>query len=57
MMNKSLAIARLMELLQGALVVPKKRKKTRIPRGAQIKRLEGKKRRSEVKKGRGGIDF
>ena len=50
--NKALAVTRLMELLEGALVVAKKRKKTRVPRGAQLKRLEEKKHRGEIKKGR-----
>jgi ribosome-associated protein len=52
--NKEAVTERFAELLREALVVPKKRKKTRVPRGAREARLQDKKRRSQVKKMRGG---
>lgn len=48
--NKQLATQRLRELVARALHVPKPRKKTRPPRSATEKRLEGKGRRGQVKK-------
>lgn len=55
--NRAEAIERLRELLVRAIVEPKRRKKTRPSYGAKQRRLEGKRRRSEIKKGRsGGFD-
>jgi ribosome-associated protein len=51
--NKAAAEARLAELVRGALMVPKKRKATRVPRAAKEKRLQDKKQQSERKKHRG----
>jgi ribosome-associated protein len=45
-------LAKLRAILLQALVVPKARKKTKPSRGSKRRRLEGKKRRSEVKQGR-----
>lgn len=52
--NRAEAIDRLRELLVKAVVEPKRRKKTKPSYGSKQRRLEGKKRRSEIKKGRGG---
>jgi ribosome-associated protein len=51
--NKEAVTARFAELLREALVVPKARRKTRIPRSSQEARLRAKKHRSQVKKMRG----
>lgn len=52
--NKEIAIERFIAILKGALVEPKKRKKTKPSRAAKERRLQAKKKRSEVKKGRSG---
>jgi ribosome-associated protein len=52
--NKEAVTERFAELLRQALVVQKKRKKTRPPRGASEARLRAKKQRSQLKKMRGG---
>ena len=52
--NKEAVTGRFAELIRGALIVPKKRKKTRPPRGAAEARLRAKKQRSQVKKMRSG---
>ncbi len=49
-LNKELAKQRLRELVAHALRVPKRRKKTRPPESAAEERLEGKSRRSRIKK-------
>jgi ribosome-associated protein len=48
--NKELAKQRLRDLVTRALRVPKRRKKTRPPKSAVEKRLEGKSRRGKAKK-------
>ncbi len=45
---------RLAAILLGALVEPKSRRKTKPTQGSKRRRLEGKKRRSDVKRGRSG---
>lgn len=50
--NRDLAEARLAETVRLALVVPKKRKRTRVPRGAVERRLAEKKRRAGRKQDR-----
>jgi ribosome-associated protein len=50
--NREDARERLIDLVRLALVRPKIRKKTRLPRVAKEKRLEEKKRRSDIKKQR-----
>ena len=50
--NKKNAFARLAVIVRKALFVPKKRMKTKVPKKAKEKRLEEKKRRGDVKKGR-----
>lgn len=52
--NKEAVTGRFADLLREALIVPKKRKKTRPPRGASEARLRAKKQRSQVKKMRSG---
>jgi ribosome-associated protein len=47
--NKEIAIKRLLELLSTGLIVPKTRKKSKVPKAAIRKRLESKKLHSEVK--------
>ncbi len=51
--NKADAIERLVELLRDAMVRPKPRRPTRPTLGSKQRRLEGKKRRSDVKAKRG----
>jgi ribosome-associated protein len=48
--NREAVTERLVELLREALHVPKRRRKTRVPRAAKEERLRSKKQRSEVKK-------
>ena len=52
------AIDRLLELLRGAMVRPVPRRATKPTFGSKQRRLEGKKRRSDVKakRGSGGFD-
>lgn len=51
--NRADAIDRLLDLLREAAVRPKPRRATRPTLGSKVRRLEGKKRRSDVKAGRG----
>lgn len=53
--NRELVTARFAELVARALVVPKKRIRTRPSRAAREARLDEKKKRSAVKKMRGAI--
>ncbi|CAN5626971.1 alternative ribosome rescue aminoacyl-tRNA hydrolase ArfB [soil metagenome] len=53
--NREAVTDRLCELLEEALHVPKPRRKTRPPRASREKRLQSKKRRSEIKKMRGPV--
>lgn len=50
--NRAKALKRLNEMVNKALVVPKKRRPTRPTKAAKIKRLESKKKRSAIKKSR-----
>ena len=50
--NRDDARERLAELIRKALFVPKPRKATKPSYGSKLRRIEGKKRRSEVKAGR-----
>ena len=50
--NVEVVLARLVSVLQEALLRPKKRKKTRPSRGAKQRRLNEKKRRGDVKRQR-----
>jgi ribosome-associated protein len=51
-MNRDAAVARFQELIEEALTVPKKRRKTRISRAQKAKRLDDKKKRSRLKQDR-----
>ena len=55
--NREAALEELRDLIVAAKHVPKARKRTKPSAGAKRRRLEGKKIRSEVKKGRSGRDF
>ena len=50
--NRQDARDRLADLIREALVVPKRRIKTKPTRASQERRVEGKKKRSDVKRGR-----
>lgn len=50
--NKEIVIKRFTKILQNALVVPKVRKKTKIPKSVIKKRLKDKKNLSEIKQSR-----
>lgn len=47
--NKAIVISKMSSLIEKALVIPKKRKATRVTRASKIKRLESKKLNSEIK--------
>jgi ribosome-associated protein len=53
--NREAVTQRFVELLAGALHIPRPRRKTKVPRGEREKRLKEKKRRSEVKRLRGPV--
>lgn len=50
--NRADAIDRLLELLREASIRPKPRRATRPTLGSKVRRLEGKKRRGDIKAGR-----
>ena len=54
-MNRQEALERLLELIRRATEKPKPRKKTKPTYASKLKRLEGKKRRSGIKAGRGRV--
>jgi ribosome-associated protein len=49
-------LSKIMAMLEEVRVAPKKRKKTRPTKGSSRRRLEGKRVRSDVKKGRGRVE-
>ena len=55
--NQSDAYARLEELLEKASTPPKKRRKTRPTRASERRRLANKKRRGDLKKLRGRVEW
>lgn len=55
--NKQLVIKKMNELVTKALIIPKKRKPTKISKAAKEKRFDSKKKRGEIKQGRKKIDF
>ncbi len=55
--NRLDALVRLEQLIVDATTVQKKRKATRPTRSSQIKRVDGKKKRGEIKAGRGKVDY
>ncbi|WP_335973456.1 alternative ribosome rescue aminoacyl-tRNA hydrolase ArfB [Gaetbulibacter jejuensis] len=50
--NKALVIERFLEIIKQGLIVPKKRKKTAVPKAVKQKRLHNKKQLSEKKANR-----
>ncbi len=50
--NKALVIERFLEIIKQGLIVPKKRKKTVVPKAVKQKRLQNKKQLSEKKANR-----
>jgi len=50
--NREAALARLQELIEGALAQPKKRIKTRVSRSVKQRRLDQKKQRGQLKRER-----
>lgn len=50
--NKALVIERFLEIIKQGLIVPKKRKKTAVPKAVKQKRLQNKKQQSEKKANR-----
>jgi len=52
--NKEVVIERFLTLINKALIVPKKRRPTKKSKGSVKRRLDNKKKRSQLKKGRGG---
>ena len=50
--NKALVIERFLEIIKQGLIVPKKRKKTAVPKAVKQKRLQNKKQLSEKKSNR-----
>ncbi|RYJ52943.1 aminoacyl-tRNA hydrolase [Flavobacterium petrolei] len=55
--NKEIVTKRFLELIKNALLVPKERKPTRIPKSVIRKRIKDKKTISEIKKTRRKPDF
>ncbi|MDU8884915.1 alternative ribosome rescue aminoacyl-tRNA hydrolase ArfB [Yeosuana sp. MJ-SS3] len=47
--NKTIVINRFLDVIKEGLIVPKKRKKTKVPKSVKKKRLEDKKKISEKK--------
>ena len=54
--NLEAALARMEALLRGALAVPRVRRATKPTKGSRERRLEEKKRRGDIKRGRRGPD-
>lgn len=50
--NKTIVTKRFLELIEKALIVPKKRKATKIPRSVIEKRIKEKRNQSEIKQNR-----
>jgi len=50
--NKTIVISRFLELIKTGLIVPKRRRKTRIPKSIRLKRLSNKKQNAEKKTNR-----
>lgn len=55
--NKQLVIKKMNGLVTKALIIPKKRKPTKVSKAAKEKRLDSKKKLGEIKQGRKKIDF
>jgi ribosome-associated protein len=54
--NRQDALDRLIEMIREAAIPPKHRRATRPTLASKKRRIEGKKRRSDVKAGRGRVD-
>jgi ribosome-associated protein len=54
--NKAECLVRLRELLIEAMHIPKVRRKTKPSKGSKQRRMDEKKRRGEIKKGRGRLE-
>ncbi len=52
-MNRADALDRLCELIAGIVIPPRPRRATKATYGSKLRRLEGKRQRSEIKSGRG----
>lgn len=50
--NKEIVTKRFLKLIQNALIIPKKRKPTKIPRSVIEKRIKAKRNTSEIKQSR-----
>ncbi len=55
--NKDIVTKRFLDLIKKALVVPKKRKATKVPRAVIEKRIKAKRNLSEIKQSRRRPDF
>ena len=55
LLNRQEVRERLFEMIREATIVPKARRKTKPTKASQIRRVEGKARRSAVKAGRGKV--
>ncbi|RAR48094.1 alternative ribosome rescue aminoacyl-tRNA hydrolase ArfB [Flavobacterium lacus] len=55
--NKEIVTKRFLKLIQNALIIPKKRKPTKIPRSVIEKRIKAKRSTSEIKQNRKRPDF
>lgn len=55
--NKAIVAKRFLELIEKALVVPKKRKVTKVPRSVIEKRIKDKRKASEIKSNRKEPEF
>ncbi|WP_135075753.1 alternative ribosome rescue aminoacyl-tRNA hydrolase ArfB [Terasakiella sp. SH-1] len=56
-LNREDARARLIKMIAQAVIPPKRRRKTKPTLASKRRRLDGKKRTSELKKGRGKVRF
>ena len=55
--NKTIVIKRFIDLVEKAMVIPKKRKATKIPRSVIEKRIKEKRKTSEIKENRKKPEF
>ncbi len=55
--NKEIVIKRFFSILENALIIPKQRKRTKVPKTVIKKRIEGKRRQAEKKQLRKKPDF
>lgn len=53
--NREEALKRLQELIKSAIVIPKKRKLSKPSRSSQLKRLDSKSKRGQIKANRGKV--